>query len=161
MGTRTRNPKRRSRRRQRQEGSALIQAIIVGLVMLVTLCCVLMFARAYDAKVMAGVLARDAAWATGLDGCPADLRDNAGETAALAENPDQGIAADLVNAFFKLSPATQNPGDTSAQAPRLLGGEVIGFQTVTQFACNEEPRTEGDLISGGEWAFDLVSDIFF
>lgn len=142
-----RNDRRRARAR---EGAALVQALIVGMTMALTLACVMMFARAYSAKIQAGQLARNLAWSDASQGCPSGLMASAGSSGAAAgtEDPEQpGIFGQLLTAVFRLSPAQKAPGDTSANAPLLLGGETIGFQTVTQFACNEQPDVHGDITS--------------
>jgi hypothetical protein len=152
--------RRQMRRTRAREGAALVQALIVGLTMAITLACVIMFARAYSAKITAGQLARSAAWTDGTEGCPNGPVDSGGAT-QLADNPEQpGIVQQMTQAFFQLSPAQAAAMDTTADAPLLLGGETIGFQTVTQFSCNEEPRPEGDVASIGSAFVDLLSDIF-
>ena len=153
---------RRAKQQRAREGAALVQALLVSLVMMVTMACVIMFARAYGAKIGAGVLAREAAWTAGGQGCPEGADQGASTGAGLAQQGGTSATSmtqTMMQAMFRISPATPMPGDTTADAPILLGGETIGFQTVTQFSCNEEPRPEGDLVSIASAVFDLITDI--
>lgn len=124
--------------RLRRAGSAYLEALVLLPLFIVILLCALALGRSYEARLLAGQRAREAAWREAGRGCGQPTGSTTERLRALAHDRGRDPLSSLTATFLGAVTLERHAGEATASAP-LLGDEARGFRTVTQFACNEVP----------------------
>ena len=122
------------------------------------------FHHMYDAKILAGVEARQRAWEEAEKGCPSKL--GAGQLMNYI-TPDSCVDESCtVGGLSAVSDDSPNwlamgakVGDVthSATEDELVGGKTHSFRTVIRVVCNESRQdARGDLKTIGDYILDAV-----
>jgi hypothetical protein len=124
--------------RLRRAGSAYLEALVLLPLFVVILLCALALGRAYEARLLAGQRAREAAWRETASGCGRPSGSTLERARALVRDAAGEPLSGLTSALFGVVTLERHAGEALATGS-LLGADPAAFRTVTQFACNEVP----------------------
>ena len=128
---------RDSRRRRKQRGAALVEAIIVSVMLMTFMAGGLFLHRLYAAQHKALEQARLAAWSQAMQGCQSAVDLNAVWQATGANEAPMDVETDSAPGFFGAVGRTSGSASESVTAQARLGGSTYTLSASDSVACNE------------------------
>ena len=144
-------------RRSCSAGSAYVEALVLLPLFVVILLCALALGRSYEARLLSGQRAREAAWRETGSGCDRPAGGTLERARALRFDTGDDAASGLTAAVYGAVTLERHSGEASVTA--LSRNATRSFRTVTQLACNEVPLAESELRSDSAPAWGLVEHL--